>query len=424
MSNENRKTLSEDELEIIEVSINTSRYNIKENGIDLTDEHSKERQIKILGDILDKVGIRKKKVNQKSKERFSEQEVQYILSSLKPIPDFSDDEIGEDYRQLVRKLESSKPDELFFEPLRSLKEASEKDTRLKLFEHAFDSIKSTGKFANLLGISENGAERGIGYTSGVINISHLGDKCEKNRVIDFLKEFYDEEEIDVMDNSVLVYSDFNESEVSEISERLFREVYGFSENYCLLLQEIEEVSSSEEKILSNEDLEEDKLEKPNRSAFPPCVERALKGSEKGNRNYGIIVLLSSFLSYARIMPSGKSVDRIADYIDDISIIEEDVFPLIFEAADRCKPPLQKDHPNYKKNVYYHMGFGKTNQPKIKDSGKSPWYRPPNCVKIKAEAKKLCNPDKLCSKIKNPLTYYYKHISKFDNSTCPWKDQWK
>lgn len=150
-------------------------------------------------------------------------------------------------------------------------------------------------------------------------------------------------------------------------------------------------------------------------AFPPCVSTVLSGVESGNRNYGVIALLTSFLSYARVSPSGKAVNRIADFIDDISVIEDDVVPLIFQAAENCKPPLFEDQPQEKANVYYHMGFGMTTQPRLRDSGKSKWYRPPNCRKIKSEAPGLCRPDELCSNVKNPLTYYYKTLSQSSSS---------
>ncbi len=145
-------------------------------------------------------------------------------------------------------------------------------------------------------------------------------------------------------------------------------------------------------------------------AFPPCIKEVLGGVHSGNRNYGIVMLLTPFLSYARISPSGKAVNRISDFIDNISIIEDEVIPLIFEAAEKCNPPLFKDQPQDKANIYYHMGFGMTTKPRLKDSGKSKWYRPPNCRKIKTEAPALCNPDDLCSDVKNPLTYYYKKRS--------------
>lgn len=144
--------------------------------------------------------------------------------------------------------------------------------------------------------------------------------------------------------------------------------------------------------------------------FPPCVKKALNGVGSGNRNYAIVVLLASFLSYARISPSGKVVNRIADFIDDISIVEDDIIPVIFEAAEKCNPPLFEDQPQDKPNVYYHLGFGMTTNPRLSDSGKSPWYTTPNCRKIKAEAPALCNPDETCGEIKNPLTYYYRRLA--------------
>lgn len=150
-------------------------------------------------------------------------------------------------------------------------------------------------------------------------------------------------------------------------------------------------------------------------AFPPCVEKILSGVQEGNRNYGIVAVLTSFLSYARISPSGKSVNRVADFVEDISVVEEDIVPLIFEAAEKCNPPLFEDQPQDKANVYYHMGFGMTTQPRLKDSGKSKWYRPPNCRKVKTEAPGLCQPDDLCSEVKNPLTYYYKKLSQVSDS---------
>ncbi|MBS3815105.1 MAG: hypothetical protein KGY45_00925 [Hadesarchaea archaeon] len=149
--------------------------------------------------------------------------------------------------------------------------------------------------------------------------------------------------------------------------------------------------------------------------FPPCVKKTLSGVGSGNRNYAIVLLLTSFLSYARISPSGKRVNRIADFIEDMSVVENDIIPLIFEAAKKCNPPLFEDQPQDKPNVYYHLGFGMTENPRLKDSGKSKWYRPPNCQKIKTEAPPLCNPDDICSEIKNPLTYYYKSLSKGSQS---------
>ncbi|WP_456475335.1 DNA primase large subunit PriL [Candidatus Pyrohabitans sp.] len=140
--------------------------------------------------------------------------------------------------------------------------------------------------------------------------------------------------------------------------------------------------------------------------FPPCIRATLAGVGSGSRNYAITVLLTSFLSYARIAPfnAGENA-RIADFISDISIITEEVLPLIYVAAERCSPPLFEDQPLEKLNVSYHLGFGLTEQPRLEDSGRSPWYFVPNCEKIRREAPSLCTPDKHCRDVKNPLVYY-------------------
>ncbi len=144
--------------------------------------------------------------------------------------------------------------------------------------------------------------------------------------------------------------------------------------------------------------------------FPPCVKKALEGVGSGMRNYAITVLLTSFLSYARICPNPPRRDvRIKDCIDDLSIIEREILPLIIEAGNRCRPPLFEDQPNEIKNIWYHLGFGFTDKPSLEDSGNSTWYFPPNCDKIRANAPDLCKPDRFCRGIKNPLTYYLRRL---------------
>ncbi|MCD6558293.1 MAG: DNA primase large subunit PriL [Palaeococcus sp.] len=144
--------------------------------------------------------------------------------------------------------------------------------------------------------------------------------------------------------------------------------------------------------------------------FPPCIRLALAGVGSGLRNYAITVLLTSFLSYARICPNsqGKNV-RVKDCIKDLSVLEKEILPVIIEAGNRCKPPLFEDQPNEIKNIWYHLGFGYTLTPTLEDSGNSTWYFPPNCSKIKANAPELCKPDKDCRYIKNPLTYYLRKL---------------
>jgi DNA primase large subunit len=146
--------------------------------------------------------------------------------------------------------------------------------------------------------------------------------------------------------------------------------------------------------------------------FPPCVKEALKGVPAGMRNYAITVLLTSFLSYARICPNPPRRDvRVRDCVDSLDVIEKEILPVIIEAGNRCKPPLFEDQPHEIKNVWYHLGFGLTDSPTLEDSGNSTWYFPPNCDKIRANAPGLCKPDKYCRGIKNPLTYYLRRLAK-------------
>jgi len=144
--------------------------------------------------------------------------------------------------------------------------------------------------------------------------------------------------------------------------------------------------------------------------FPPCVRIALGGVPAGLRNYAITVLLTSFLSYARLCPNPPKRDvRVKDCVQSLEVIEREILPVIIEAGNRCKPPLFEDQPHEIKNIWYHLGFGLTDKPTLEDSGNSPWYFPPNCSKIRANAPELCKPDKDCRNIKNPLTYYLRKL---------------
>ncbi|NJD98817.1 DNA primase large subunit PriL [Thermococcus sp. LS1] len=144
--------------------------------------------------------------------------------------------------------------------------------------------------------------------------------------------------------------------------------------------------------------------------FPPCVKIALGGVPAGLRNYAITVLLTSFLSYARLCPNPPRRDvRVRDCVQDLSVIEKEILPIIIEAGNRCSPPLFEDQPHEIKNIWYHLGFGLTDKPTLEDSGNSTWYFPPNCSKIRANAPQLCKPDRHCRNIKNPLTYYLRRL---------------
>lgn len=150
--------------------------------------------------------------------------------------------------------------------------------------------------------------------------------------------------------------------------------------------------------------------------FPPCVKEALKGVPAGMRNYAITVLLTSFLSYARLCPNPPKRDvRVKDCVSDLRIIEEEILPIIIEAGNRCKPPLFEDQPHEIKNIWYHLGFGLTDSPTLEDSGNSTWYFPPNCDKIRANAPQLCKPDRYCRGVKNPLTYYLRRLAREERS---------
>ncbi len=138
--------------------------------------------------------------------------------------------------------------------------------------------------------------------------------------------------------------------------------------------------------------------------YPPCIKLAQQGVDAGSRNYAITVLLTSFLSHARISPFAGDA-KISDFVDDISLVTDDLLPRIFDAGARCNPPLFDDQPIEKANILYHLGFGLLQNPRLADSGNSTWYIPPNCEKIQREVPMLCKPDALCRRIKNPINYY-------------------
>lgn len=137
-------------------------------------------------------------------------------------------------------------------------------------------------------------------------------------------------------------------------------------------------------------------------AFPPCINIALNGVPSGQRNYGITILLTSFLSYARLLPSTKIFDRDASFTlsqDDVQTLLNDVVPEIINAGDRCDPPFFREQPLERLNIFYHMGFGMTDNPNPSDYGKSKWYLPPSCTKVAENAPQLCQPDGFCKRVK-------------------------
>ena len=148
--------------------------------------------------------------------------------------------------------------------------------------------------------------------------------------------------------------------------------------------------------------------KLNPDAFPPCIKSTVEGVSSGGRNDAIVLLLTSFASYARLYPrifaSDESV-KVSDMDPDLSITENEILPLIFDAADNCSPPLFEDQPQEKINIISKLGFGMHEKVDINHEGETKWYTPMSCEKIKIHLPNLCHPDKSCKGINNPLSCY-------------------
>ena len=148
--------------------------------------------------------------------------------------------------------------------------------------------------------------------------------------------------------------------------------------------------------------------KLNPDAFPPCIKSTVEGVSSGGRNDAIVLLLTSFASYARLYPrifaSDESV-KVSDMDPDLSITENEILPLIFDAADNCTPPLFEDQPQEKINIISKLGFGMHDRVDINHEGETKWYTPMSCEKIKIHLPNLCHPDKSCKGINNPLSCY-------------------
>ena len=134
-----------------------------------------------------------------------------------------------------------------------------------------------------------------------------------------------------------------------------------------------------------------------REAFPPCI--------------------TSFASYARLYPrifaSDESV-KVSDIDPDLSITENEILPLIYEAADNCSPPLFDDQPQEKINIISKLGFGMHSEVDISHEGETKWYTPMSCEKIKIHLPQLCKPDSSCKGINNPLSCYGRKKYQIDN----------
>ena len=143
-------------------------------------------------------------------------------------------------------------------------------------------------------------------------------------------------------------------------------------------------------------------------AFPPCIKKALEGIRSGGRNYTISLVLTPFLSYARLYPGvyARNIKnpKITDFDPKLEITREEIIPLIYQAANNCRPPLFKDQPQEKHNINSKLGFGENNI-QYENTNKTPWYTPPNCKNIQNSQPQLCTPCQDCKKIGNPLSYY-------------------
>lgn len=146
----------------------------------------------------------------------------------------------------------------------------------------------------------------------------------------------------------------------------------------------------------------------NPKAFPPCVKIVMDGMNSGGRNDAIILFLTPFISYARLYPDvfRKNVTlKVSDADSNLVIVQNEILPLIYGAAERCTPPLFEDQPQEKVNINAKLGFGMHSTLELKHEGETIWYTPMSCEKVKLHLPSLCKPDGVCKKIGNPLSYY-------------------
>lgn len=158
--------------------------------------------------------------------------------------------------------------------------------------------------------------------------------------------------------------------------------------------------------------------KLNPDAFPPCIQETVNGVSSGGRNDAIVLLLTSFASYARLYPrifASEENVKVSDMDPDLTITENEILPLIFDAADNCTPPLFEDQPQEKINIISKLGFGMHDRLNINHEGETKWYTPMSCEKIKIHLPNLCHPDKSCKGINNPLSCYGRKKFQLDNA---------
>ncbi|WP_458453136.1 DNA primase large subunit PriL [Methanobrevibacter sp.] len=159
--------------------------------------------------------------------------------------------------------------------------------------------------------------------------------------------------------------------------------------------------------------------KLNPEAFPPCIKTTVEGVSSGGRNDAIVLLLTSFASYARLYPrifASDEMVKVSDMDPDLTITENEILPLIFDAANNCTPPLFDDQPQEKINIISKLGFGMHEKVDINHEGETKWYTPMSCEKIKIHLPNLCHPDKSCKGINNPLSCYGRKKFQLDQET--------
>lgn len=146
--------------------------------------------------------------------------------------------------------------------------------------------------------------------------------------------------------------------------------------------------------------------------FPPCIKSALDGIKSGGRNEVIVLFLTPFLSYARLHPSvfrSNTTLKVSDVDPNLKITANEILPMIYDAADRCSPPLFNDQPQEKININAKLGFGMHDELNLQHEGETTWYTPMSCEKVKLQMPAQCRPDETCKSIGNPLSYYTRKV---------------
>ncbi len=112
-----------------------------------------------------------------------------------------------------------------------------------------------------------------------------------------------------------------------------------------------------------------KLENINESQFPPCVKKILEGMKDGKKR-SVFVLINLFRT--------------------IGMEKEELEKRIYEWNEKNEPPLKRGY------IHSQLVWSYRRKP----------IMPPNCKEFYKNLG-VCSPDKICSKIKNPVNYVVK-----------------